>query len=563
MATIKSPHLFFVTSPRTPQKMRPEVALLTREFAGARWNRNRELQSAFMQKLSQLAEFEGAANPKDPALSARDRITRGPKSLGLVALDKIALTPAGAAFLDDTLFGEALLRQLLKFQLPSPFHRAGKNVKGVFWVRPYLEILRLVDALGRLAFDELTLYAMQLTDYRRFEETVEAVRDFRIRKERARGRYRQFIDRERKRVIELVFKDDIAHGRIKTRESAERSLTKFIKTKSANFRDYADACLRYLRATGLVTISNPGRTITIIEARREEVDFILANTPRDPVFVDDEKLYTEQLFDDTTPALLTDDRAKLEEAATAIGIVPSSAHGRTLDAKELKKRIADARERVRRSVVDAQVTELKTFAHYQEVLDVFDGIARKSVYDPPLALEWNVWRAMNMLDGGRIAANLKFDDAGNPLSTAPGNAADIVCDYGDFLVAVEVTLASGARQYETEGEPVARHLGELKSRTGKEVYCLFVAPKINESVRAHFFALHKVNIRYYGGSSVIVPVELEKFIGMLRQSKECGYVPQPDKVRAFCESSRTIAQTAADESEWYEALCRKAERWLE
>ena len=37
-----------------------------------------------------------------------------------------------------------------------------------------------------------------------------------------------------------------------------------------------------------------------------------------------------------------------------------------------------------------------------------------------------------MLNGGNIKANLKFDDFGNPMSTAQGNMADIVCDYGDF-----------------------------------------------------------------------------------------------------------------------------------
>lgn len=41
---------------------------------------------------------------------------------------------------------------------------------------------------------------------------------------------------------------------------------------------------------------------------------------------------------------------------------------------------------------------------------------------------------MTMLDGGEMKANLHFDDFGKPLSTAQGNMADIVCDYGDFLL---------------------------------------------------------------------------------------------------------------------------------
>ena len=45
--------------------------------------------------------------------------------------------------------------------------------------------------------------------------------------------------------------------------------------------------------------------------------------------------------------------------------------------------------------------------------------------------------------------------------------ADIVCDYGDFGLTVEVTMQSGQRQYETEGEPVTRHLAKYKRENEK------------------------------------------------------------------------------------------------
>ena len=49
-------------------------------------------------------------------------------------------------------------------------------------------------------------------------------------------------------------------------------------------------------------------------------------------------------------------------------------------------------------------------------------------------------------------------------STAQGNMADISCDYGDFRLTVEVTMQSGKRQYEAEGEPVTRHLAKVKKK---------------------------------------------------------------------------------------------------
>lgn len=167
-----------------------------------------------------------------------------------------------------------------------------------------------------------------------------------------------------------------------------------------------------------------------------------------------------------------------------------------------------------------------------------------------------------MLDGGKVSANLNFDDAGNPLSTAPGNSPDIVCDYGDFLVTVEVTMLSGNKQYDAEGEPVARHLGDIKAKTSKDAYCIFVAPSINASAISYFYSLHHANIKHYGGKSVIIPMTLNRFKGMLTQSKNCGYIPQPEKLREFCEYSKHTAIASHNEEEWYDAISAKAESWL-
>ena len=316
------------------------------------------------------------------------------------------------------------------------------------------------------------------------------------------------------------------------------------------------------RATGLVTVSNPGRTISIIESRRDEVDFILKTVERDPVFVNDEAAYCRQLFDADTPRLLTDNRAVLVEKAVMCRAVGTKKDAESLETADLKKAIRRAKAVQRQGAVNAQVTELKAFSKYDEVVAMFDSIRSRDVYDPPLVLEWNVWRAMTMMDGGDIRANLTFDDAGNPLSTAPGNNPDIVCDYGDFTVTVEVTLQSGSKQYDAEGEPVARHLGDIKAKTCKDAYCLFVAPMINPSVISHFYILHKTNVRHYGGESVIVPITLKRFVGMLKQSRSCGYIPSPEKVRSFCEFSKNAAQTAVDEEDWYAKVSAKADSWL-
>jgi len=99
--------------------MIPEIELLIRHFNGEVWNKDTQVK--FMQVLREGSFFEGTGT-NDPAFSARDRINRAPKALGFVNLKPvISLTPAGKELLNSKRKDEVFLRQMLKFQIPSPF----------------------------------------------------------------------------------------------------------------------------------------------------------------------------------------------------------------------------------------------------------------------------------------------------------------------------------------------------------------------------------------------------------------------------------------------------------
>ena len=558
MARLQGRTLFFITSPRSPFKMIPEIALLVKAFTGKQWDTN--TQEQFIKELVQDEHFEGTGSPKDLAFSARDRINRGPKALGFVDLKPtIQLTDAGRNFIDEDLCEEALLRQLLKFQLPSPYHTETSNSDVSFCVKPYLEILRLVYTLERVTFDEIMIFGMQLTSYTKFDEVVQKILKFRKAKEKNKGSYKNFMGKYRDDEIYNIFIDDIRQGNTKTRESKDASLDKFIKTKAQNQRDYTDACFRYLRATRLVSISQKGKSLYITPEKKAEVEFYLNTIDRKPVFVNSEKEYKEYLFDNTLPRLYTDDTANIVQELNAISPDKSYSSKELFTLKkELKKKLSERKA----GIISNQVKRLKDYKEFADVISTFGDIMNKAYYDTPLMFEWNTWRAMTMLDGGNIVANLKFDDNGEPLSTASGNMADIVCDYGKFALAVEVTMQSGQKQYETEGEPVSRHLAKLKKETGKEAYCFFIAPKINESCIAHFFILHKLNLSSYGGESVIIPLELDVFTKMVEQSGNVNYEPSPEQVRKFCKYSLDVAKSVNNEMEWYEKIKSKALDWL-
>jgi hypothetical protein len=306
--------------------MIPEIELLHTHFSGQKWNT--ETQIAFMQLLREENFFFGEG-ANDPAFSARDRINRAPKALGFVTLSPtIALTKAGQELIETKRKEEIFLRQLLKFQLPSPFHIPTEKATN-FYVKPYLEMFRLIRHFGSLRFDEIMSFGLQLVDYRLFGSITAKIEQFRIEKATTELSYKAFKHNQLQTELQTIYKDEIAGGKTKIRESNTRTLDKFLQTKASNMRDYADALFRYLRATGLVNISHIGKSISIAPEKISEVDYFLKHTDREPCFIDDEKQYTDYLGNSAIPQLLTDNRdlllnkiseefpqIKIEESAT-------------------------------------------------------------------------------------------------------------------------------------------------------------------------------------------------------------------------------------------------------
>ena len=182
--------LFFTTSPRTPFKMIPEIELLGNNFSGQKWNKC--TQVGFIKLLSQEGFFYGKGSKNNLDFSARDRINRSPKALGFVSLNPtIELTEVGKLFVTSKRKEEILLRQLLKFQFPSPFHTQLTQGNTDFWIKPYLEILRLIHHFGTLSFDEVMLFGLQMTSYKMFDDIVKKIEDFRIDKIKYQGKYKK------------------------------------------------------------------------------------------------------------------------------------------------------------------------------------------------------------------------------------------------------------------------------------------------------------------------------------------------------------------------------------
>lgn len=564
MANISGkPNLFFVTSPRSPFKMREEIPVLVENFKGKKWSGNSALQMEFYKKLAKSDFFTGSVKG-DLAFKARDRITRGPKSLGLVNLEpEISLTTAGESYVYGKRPHEAFTRQLLKFQFPSPYH---VDIKNNFFIRPYLELFRLTRELNGLSKDEIAAFVIQLININKYDYVKKKILNFRNEVknlDRKHTSYSRYFDQIFIQEIISTYAKQIKNGVYDIRESNEVTREKFLKTKKGNHKDYADASIRYLRETRLVSIKNShSNRIYIPDEKIAEVDFLLEKTPREPVFINDKKIFKAYLYDHSIPELFSDNKDLLISSMLSLSPTSNLAELTNLSIDTLKDKKDQLTQEKLSEYISSQISQIKSYSDFHEIIGTFKDIVGKNVFDPSLIMEWNTWRAFVMLNDGEIIGNFRFDDTGFPLSNAPGNQADLECIYNEFDVIVEVTLSSGATQYNMEGEPVSRHLGLHKKTSRKESFCIFIAPTIHEATLAHFYGLHKVPISYYGGISKIIPINLSDFVGMLNFANDKPIKPTASHIKKFVETACDFASISENEHDWYGRIKSLSTSWV-
>ena len=149
-----------------------------------------------------------------------------------------------------------------------------------------------------------------------------------------------------------------------------------------------------------------------------------------------------------------------------------------------------------------------------------------------------------------------------PICTAGGGKADIEIRYKDFGLIVELTTSTGSRQYEMEGEPVARHYGQAKSSINENMYCLFIAKKLNDDSVAHMFNTNRINTRAYGGKTKIIPMSIDDFVSFISATKE-NQITNSAQIKSFFEDLWQYGQNPdIDEIIWREEIKRRVSCWI-
>ncbi|HAP5289151.1 hypothetical protein CKN63_12895 [Carnobacterium divergens] len=564
MAKFGERFLLGFTSPRTPQLIQEYIKVIEKNNLDD-VPYNKEFQENFYTVLSkaQVAD-QVAGQAKDKALAGRDKLTRMPQALGFFITQNgknFKITEAGHLLKDEDLFEDVLLHQILKFQLPSVLHREKESNLGRFKIKPFLEILRLIYTLEYLTYKELLIFGMTLTDYRNFDKTVMEIKEYRNKRLKAKKEklsLREFDYSIHLKVFTDLYKDIIEAGNIKTRETETTTSEEYMKKKINNWGDYTDSIFRILRATELVVFTK-GRSLSISPARKEEVEYILENVPRD--ILSDQisrERFDKYITNPYIPQLLNDNKENLINSLVELGSVGDISE----DIFKLKKRLHYQRNLKKLEKVNDQTLVLKSRHEedIKDILEVFQAISNKEIEPAsmrPTFFEWNIWRAMTMINHGNVVGNFVVDDSGMPVSTAGGGKSDIVGDYGDFNIGIEVTLSTGKKQYEMESEPVTRHIGEMQVK--KTTFGIFIADKLHETVINHFYTVSHQNSKIYNGIVNVIPLNTKTFIKFFEKAARKDI--QPHALLSIHEHSLKISkQMLIDdktEEDWHESVINK------
>ena len=124
-------------------------------------------------------------------------------------------------------------------------------------------------------------------------------------------------------------------------------------------------------------------------------------------------------------------------------------------------------------------------------------------------------------------------------------------------------MQAGQRQFEAEGESVARHFGKLRKKfSNKETYCLFVAKKVHSATLAYFYGLNHINIEHYGGKSKIIPLDLNQFMILVEHAHYQKISPSYVELKKFFDEIVSCCAISKNEIEWNEKIQESVNNWL-
>ncbi len=423
------------------------------------------------------------------------------------------ITPNGKRLMESDLLPaqqECFLRSLATYRIPSVLEDKYRTepFSPLRFILNIFENIENSGEQGKLSFQEFALFVQTASPADGSKTIAENILKFRNDRTNATGRIPAF---------DRAYYSEVSNQ---------------VGKQASTLKDYADLTFRYLKATGL--FKNSGRGIVQSSAKDQLAALLLS----EPVNAISNQDYLHALWQgaelptdnaENAAIVVTDLATKLRERGIEVEPIAVGAEIRDLEHIRfgLEAEISQLDEQ---EYAEAQADNLDEILAWMEAIPT-RGSAKLPNGDTvkipqgegPAYLEWIIWRAFlainSLIKPAWEARRFQIDQDFLPVHHAPSGGPDMIFEFDDAIIVVEVTLTASSRQEAAEGEPVRRHVAKIAEETDKRVYGLFIAIQIDSNT-AHTF---RSGDWYKADDSKmalqIVPITLSDFKNLLKSGE--------------------------------------------
>lgn len=466
------------------------------------------------------------------------------------------ITPNGQRLIDATTVAgmqECFLRSLVAYQIPSVIEP--QVPPPIFSpLRVVLEVLAGLEQAGlegTISFNEMAWIVQLVRSLDECPAAVQRIQAYRTGREQAacKDAYDRAFQQELAPLLEGQSLDTLGH--------------------------YADCNFRHLKATGL--FSSQGRKILLAEERRSLIAQLRA-LPFHPV-AQDAAAYLPAFW--CGAALPTDHEPEAIAAIRALTVLLANRGEEVLlpelaalPIQALTQIRLDLEERLKRAHEREFAGQQR--ANWEEIVSYLRGLTSSGRMrqlgiqsgEAPAYLEWALWRAFlainSLVNAPWEAQRFQVDQDFLPVGTAPGGGPDMIFEFPEYVLVVEVTLTASSRQEAAEGEPVRRHVAAVVERyeaQDKEVYGLFIANTIDSNTAETF----RVGIWYRPDDSRmalrIVPLTLAQFADLFEAGFQRRGLLSHEYIEQVLRDCR--AESNFDAPEWKRKIDQRIRRAIQ
>jgi len=517
----------------------------------------------------------------DPAMRGRNSVAPLNK-MGLCiaksAADSIRITNLGNQFLLENYdLGKVFFYHFLKWQLPNPDSRTFSANAG-FSIIPFIGTLHLIRKVNELLLDlgnhptgitkeEFSLFVPTLIHHQDISSQAARIIDFRTQLNSLRTTSSK--NSFRTRYIQAY-----ASEFLETEDStANASLIK-------NLKDYGDNTIRYFRLTRYIFIRGGGFYIDLEPRRSIEIGKLLETYDASPKDFNSPEEYIEYLADINQPVLpwqtetelrriAQSQRADIDSLIVDLGnksvSIPTFQFIDTANLNiDALNQYVDSMRSFRTSLQELELhVESQNISKIEEYIEALRTI-HSSPKKKSIELERLVTLALIALnDALTIKPNYPVGDDNQPTFTAPANKPDIECFYNQFNSVCEVTMLTTRSQWYNEGQPVMRHVRDFENAYAeKDVYCLFIAPRLHQDTIETFWYATKHG--YRNDRQRIVPFSITQFIRLLEALLEIrrqGRSFTHEKLLNLYDAIIALADNATHSDQWINGIPGAIEDW--